>query len=72
MVEPFYFFGVVKMKWEEKAEWLQRNGYPLAVYALAPLEGQEEKWAADIDGEGRRYAATIGEAVDKVYEWIEG
>ena len=60
------------MKWEEKAEWLQRNGYPLAVYALASLEGQEEKWAADIDGEVRRYAATIGEAVDKVYELIEG
>lgn len=60
------------MKWEEKAEWLQENGYPLAIYALGTEEGPSMRWAADIGGEGRRYGETIGESVEKVYVWVEG
>ena len=28
------------------------------------------KWVASIDGEGRRYAPTIGEAIEQVHEWV--
>ena len=60
------------MTWEEKAEWLRKEGYHLIIEetggGIEPEQGWY--WCASINGEGRRYAKTIGEAVEQVYEWI--
>lgn len=55
------------MTWEEKAEWLRSHGWQLVI---EPNPEEEEKWEASIAGEGRKQGATIGEAVEKVYEWV--
>ena len=57
------------MDWLDKAEWLRANGYALNIYALDNTDGGE-KWLADVEGEGSRYANTIQGAVEQVYDWV--
>ena len=73
------FLGVfvdmmVPLTWEGKAEWLRSNGYGLTIEALGNLgtddDSDGDKWMACIAGEGRRYALTIGAAVEQVFEWV--
>jgi hypothetical protein len=61
--------------WEEKAEELRRKGYHLIIEeyggGMQPNdEGDNDRWVASIDGEGRRYASTIQGAVEAMYKWI--
>ena len=60
----------MSLEWQEKAEWLRSHGYALQIEALCDIFEEGDNWMASIGGEGRRYAPTIGEAIEQVYEWV--
>ncbi len=69
--EPLFVYRLAS-NWKKDAEWLQENGYPLVIEALSTCDPLDDKWLASISGEGRRYAATISEAVSQVAVLAKG
>ena len=56
-------------KWTEKAEWLREHDYILTIRGLRT--SRNNCWSATVDNDIYFYGKTIGEAIEKVYHYVQ-